>query len=124
MYNIGKASSPVLVILVTLCNGFLAYQTKDDTSLVHGLVSSSTLYATAALWILCIILFTVLYMEPVVNLKLLELGSQVEKGVKAKDLGTNEKDVREMLARWKGLNFVRAAIVGSGALLTASATFY
>lgn len=85
-------------------------------------MSPFALYAAATLCVPCIVPYTVLYMEPVVNRKLLELGTKAEKGAKAEDLRADEEDVRERLMRWKGMNFVRAALVGAGALLAAIAT--
>ena len=41
--------------------------------------------------------------------------------MRATELGTSEKEIRELFMRWKGMNFVRAAIVGAGALLSAVA---
>lgn len=123
MYNIGKSTSPFIAIMVTACNGFSAYRSKDDTSLVFGLVSPFSLYLAATICVPCIIPYTLLYMEPTVNMKLIDMGTKVEKGARAKDLGMSEEDIRKMLVRWKGMNFVRAAIVGTGALLTAIASF-
>jgi hypothetical protein len=61
-------------------------------------------------------------MEPAVNKMLLELGDRAEKGGEAAELRADEKDIREKLVRWRGMNFVRAAVVGVGALLAAIAT--
>ncbi|KAF2024554.1 hypothetical protein EK21DRAFT_104576 [Setomelanomma holmii] len=122
MYNIGKSTSPLFAVIVTMCNGFSAYHSKDSTSLVLRSVSPFALYLAATMCVPCIIPYTVLYMEPTVNVKLLDMGAKAEKGAKARDLGTSEKDIRDMLVRWKGMNFIRAAIVGTGALLTGIAT--
>ena len=121
MYNIGKSISPPIAIAVALCNGFAAYQSRNDSHLVGGLVSPSALYVAAALCIPCIVPYTELYMHPQVNRKLLAMGAKAEKGAKAEELGTSEKEIREMFARWKGMNFIRAAFVGAGALLAAVA---
>ncbi|KAI8934144.1 hypothetical protein NX059_008899 [Plenodomus lindquistii] len=123
MYNIGKSASPPFAILVTICNGFSTYHSKHKTSLVFGSISPFPLYMAATLLVPCIIPYTLLYMEPTVNKKLVGMGDQVEKGAKAKDLDWSEADIRAMLVRWRGMNFTRAAIVGAGALLTAVATF-
>jgi len=85
-------------------------------------VSPFALYEAAALCIWCIVPYTVLHMEPRVNTKLLHMGDKAEKGMRAMKLGTSEKEIRELFIRWKGMNFVRAAIVGTGALLSAVAT--
>ncbi|KAF2847112.1 hypothetical protein T440DRAFT_481946 [Plenodomus tracheiphilus IPT5] len=111
MYNIGKSTSPLIAIIVTMCNGFSAYHSKDSTSLILGSVSPFALYLAATLCVPCIIPYTLLYMEPSVNVRLLDMGARVEKGAKSKDLGLSEKDIRNMLIRWKGMNFVRAAII-------------
>ncbi len=66
--------------------------------------------------------YTVLHMEPRVNVKLLDMGDKAEKGMRATELGTSEREIKEQFMRWKGMNFVRAAIVGAGALLSAVAT--
>jgi len=47
----------------------------------------------------------------------------VEQGTKAKDLGVSDEEVRVMLKRWKGMNLVRAALVATGAALSAVASF-
>lgn len=122
MYNIGKSTSPFIAIAVTLCNGFSAYQSRRSSRLVGGVLSPFALYVAAALCVPCIVPYTVLYMEPVVNRQLLDLGAKAEKGVKVEGFGTDEKDIRENLMRWREMNFVRAAIVGVGALLAAVAT--
>jgi len=122
MYNIGKSSSPLIAITATLCNGYSAYRFKDDTTLVGGIVSPFALYLAATICVPCIIPYTVLYMEPKVNKKLLTLGAMVEKGAKASELGVSEAEIRGLLIRWKGMNFVRAGLVALGALLTAVAT--
>lgn len=51
------------------------------------------------------------------------MGAMVEGGAGAKDLGASEEEIRGMLVRWRGMNFVRAGLVGVGALLAATATF-
>ena len=123
MYNIGKTSSPPLAIATTLCNGFSAYQSRSSKDAVlGGWASPFGLYVAAALSVMAIVPFTLLYMEPAVNRKLLGLGSRASRRVKAEHLGASEEDVRLLLIRWKGLNFVRAALAGLGALLAAVAT--
>lgn len=122
MYNIGKSTSPLFAISVTICNIYSAYRSKDEPWLEKGMISSFRLYVAAAILVPCIIPYTLLYMEPTVNTKLLKLGEKVEKGSKAKDLGVNVEDVRTMLVRWKSMNFVRAGIVGLGAILAAAAS--
>lgn len=124
MYNIGKASSPYLAVAATLCNGFSAYRARSDgrsSSATIGM-SSCALFLAAAVSVVAIVPFTLLYMEPVVNRRLLDLGSQASRGVKAEQLGVNEETVREMMELWKRLNFVRAAFVGFGALAAAVAS--
>jgi len=122
MYNIGKSSSPLIAITATICNGYSAYRFKDDATLVGGIISPFSLYLAATICVPCIIPYTVLYMEPKVNKKLLTLGAMVEKGAKANELGVSEAEIRGLLIRWKGMNFVRAGLVALGALLTAVAT--
>jgi Domain of unknown function (DUF1772) len=121
MYNIGKSTSPLIAIAVTLCNGFSAYHSRTDPRLIGGLTSPFALYVAAALCIPCIIPFTVLYMDPTVNNKLLALGDRVEKGGNTSDLGISEVEIRLSFGRWRGMNFVRAVVVGVGALLAAVA---
>jgi hypothetical protein len=123
MYNIGKATSPLIAITVTLCNGYSAYCSRDDTSLIGDVASPFALYTAAAICVPSIVPYTLLYMEPTVNRRLLALGARVEEGAKAKDLGVGDEEVRNMLKRWKGMNFVRAALVATGAVLSAIATF-
>ncbi|KAJ5026883.1 hypothetical protein J3E72DRAFT_243284 [Bipolaris maydis] len=123
MYNIGKATSPLVAITVTLCNGYSAYCSRNDTNLVGNVASPFTLYAAAAIFVPLIVPYTLLYMEPQVNKRLLTLGGMVEQGTKAKDLGVSDEEVRVMLKRWKGMNFVRAALVALGAVLSAVASF-
>lgn len=123
MYNIGKATSPLIAITVTICNGYSAYCSRADTHLIGDNVSRFALYTAAAICVPSIVPYTLLYMEPTVNSKLLALGAKVEKGAKAKDLGVSEQEVRGMLKRWRGMNFVRAALVAAGAVLAAVATF-
>ena len=53
---------------------------------------------------------------------MIAMAGKVEKGGKAEGLGASEREVRELLGRWKGMNFVRAGLVGMGALLAAVAT--
>jgi hypothetical protein len=122
MYNIGKSTSPPIAIAVTLCNVFSACQSRTSSRLVGGVVSPFTLFVAAALCVPCIVPYTLLYMEPAVNKMLLELGDRAEKGGEAAELRADEKDIREKLVRWRGMNFVRAAVVGVGALLAAIAT--
>lgn len=121
MYGIGKSSSPPIAIAATLCNGFSAYHFRGKSLLIGGFVSPYALYVAAAVSVMCIVPYTVLYMEPAVNRMLLDLGSHVGKGVKIEHLGVSERDVRKALIRWKGLNFVRAALVGMGCLFAAVA---
>ncbi|EDU45233.1 repeatfamily protein [Pyrenophora tritici-repentis] len=123
MYNIGKSTSPLIAITATLCNGYSAYRFKNDTALVGGVVSPYALYLASTVVVPLIIPYTILYMEPKVNRKLLSLGAMVEKGAKASDFNVSEAEIRGLLVRWKGMNFVRAGLVGLGALLTAAATF-
>lgn len=122
MYNIGKSTSPPLAIAVTICNLYSAYRSKGETDIEQGIISPFRLYLAAAILIPCIIPYTLLYMEPTVNEKLISLGAKVEKGSNANDLGVSHDEVRAMLMRWKTMNFVRAGIVGIGAILTATAT--
>lgn len=119
MYNIGKSTSPFIAITVTLCNAYSAYRSKDA---VGAVVSPFVYYLAATLCVPCIVPYTLLFMEPMVNRKLLSLGSMAEHGVKAEGFSSEEDDVREKLIRWKGMNFVRAGIVGVGALLAALGT--
>ncbi|USP77348.1 hypothetical protein yc1106_04622 [Curvularia clavata] len=123
MYNIGKATSPLVAITVTICNGYSAYCAKDSTDLIGNLISPFALYTAATVCVPSIVPYTLLYMEPAVNKKLLTLGGMVENGTKAKDLGVGDEEVRSMLKRWKGMNFVRATLVATGAVLSALATF-
>lgn len=60
-------------------------------------------------------------MEPLVNKELLALGALVEDGAKIDQTSVQWRDVRTKMVRWRGMNFVRATIVGIGALLTAVA---
>lgn len=122
MYNIGKTYSPSLAVATTLCNGFSAYQSRSKDAVIGGLASPFALYVAAAISVMAIVPFTLLYMEPAVNRKLLGLGSHTSRGVKAEHLGASEEDVMKLLIRWKRLNFVRAALAGLGALLAAVAT--
>jgi hypothetical protein len=117
MYEIGKKTSPPITLVVTLCNAFCAYQAKSKSELIGGAVSPFALHVTAALCLPCIAPFTLLYMGPVVNARLLELGAKVEKGIKVQKLGASEEEVRELMAVWKRLNFVRAAVAGAAAVL-------
>ena len=71
---------------------------------------------------MAVVSFTLIYMELAVDRKSLGLGSRAGGRVKAERLGASEEDVRKLLIRWKGLNFVRAALAGLGALLAAVAT--
>lgn len=114
MYNIGKSTSPLIAISVTLCNAYSAYESKDA---IGGVLSPFIYYLAATLCVPCIVPYTLLVMEPMVNKRLLTLGSMAERGVKAEGFTSEEDDVREKLIRWKAMNFVRAAIVGVGALL-------
>ena len=122
MYNIGKTSSPPLALTATICNAFSAYRSRGSSELIAGIASPLALYVAAAVSVMAIVPFTLLYMEPAVNRKLLGLGSQANKGVKAEQLGVGEADVKKMLVQWRGLNFVRAALAGLGALLAVVAT--
>lgn len=121
MYGIGKLSSPPIAIAATVCNGFSAYQFRSNSVLVGGLVSPFALYVAAAVSVVCIVPYTLLYMESAVNRMLLDLGGEVSKGIKAELLGVSERDIKRALIRWKGLNFVRAALVGMGSLFAAVA---
>ena len=121
MYAIGKKSSPPIAIAATVCNGFCAYQSRGKSILIGGLVSQFAMYVAAAVSVMCIVPYTILYMEPAVNRMLLDLGSQVGKGVKAELLGVRERDIKKALIRWKGLNFVRAVLAGMGTLFAAVA---
>lgn len=123
MYNIGKSTSPLIAITVTICNGYSAYLARNSTEIIGELVSPFALYAAAAVCVPCIVPYTLLYMEPTVNKELLILGAKIEKGAKSQDLNVSEKKVRGMLKRWRGMNFVRATLVATGAFLSAVATF-
>lgn len=90
--------------------------------MVLGRLSPFGMYLAAAICIPLIIPYTLLYMEPQVNAKLLKMGAMVEGGAKAQDLGASEKEIRGMLVRWRGMNSMRATLVGLGALLSAIAT--
>lgn len=122
MYNIGKTSSPPLAITAAICSGFSAYEVRSKHRTILGLASPFALYVAAAVSVVAIVPFTLLYMEPAVNRKLLVLGSRASKGVKAEHLGTSEAEVRQLLSQWKALNFVRATLAALSALLAAVAT--
>lgn len=123
MYNIGKATAPPIAITTALCHGLLAYHKKDSTRLVAGAVSPLLLHVLAAACVVCIVPFTLLYMDPTVNNKLLHLGAQVERGVRPKELMTEEGSIRHALLRWRGLNLIRALAVAGGALFGMLAVF-
>lgn len=114
MYNIGKSTSPPLALSVALSNGFLAYSARNNAQPV-------ILHTIAAVCVMCIVPFTLLYMDPKVNNTLLDLGEKAERLGKKAVGHVSEAEVRGLLWRWRGLNFVRAAVVAVSALLAAVA---
>ena len=122
MYNIGKTTSPPLAIASALCHGYLAYHFQASEPAVDRMVSPFLLYASAATCVLSIVPFTLLYIDPAVNNKLLRLGGQVENGSRPKELELEEAWLRQSLVRWRKLNFMRSAAVICGALFAAAAT--
>lgn len=118
MYNIGKATSPAIALSVALCNGLLAYTASNETV---GAVPKVVLHTVAAMCVMCIVPFTLLYMDPKVNNTLLDLGAKAEKMGKQATSHVSEAEVKELLWRWRNLNFSRAALVGISALLAAVA---
>lgn len=118
MYTIGKSTSPLIAITATLCNAYSAYQSRHSG---NGVFSSFNLYLAAALCVPCIVPFTLLVMEPLVNKDLLRLGTMVETGLKIDESSDEWTNVRSKLIRWKGMNLVRSTIVGVGAIISALA---
>ena len=123
MYNIGKSTSPLVAMSVAICNGFSAYRCRPKSRLVKGLASPFALCVAAALCVLCIIQYMVLHKELRANAKLLNMCDKAEIGMRATELETREKEMRKLFMRWKGMNFIQAAIVGAGALLSSVATW-
>ncbi|CZT15473.1 uncharacterized protein RCC_12329 [Ramularia collo-cygni] len=125
MYNKGKSTSPLIVVAATLCNAYSAYRSSGSSvELVGGVVSPFALYVTAAVCLPAIIPFTLLVMEPGVNRELIRLGTLSEKGMELNRIKLMEHDIQAMLVSWKGLNYVRAALVGAGALISGLATWH
>ena len=79
------------------------------------------LYAVAAVAIPSIMPFTIAVMNPRANLRLMVLADQAEQRGKGKEVGVSEGEVRQLLKKWTGLNYVRAVAVGTGAVLGAVA---
>ncbi|TKA77770.1 hypothetical protein B0A55_04681 [Friedmanniomyces simplex] len=123
-YNIGKASAPPFAITSAACFAYLAYAFRHAISKPNamGLKSPMVLYAVAAVAIPCIVPFTILVMNPRANLRLIALAGEAEQAGKGKTVGTSEGEVRQLLRTWTAMNYVRAVVVGAGAVLGAVAT--
>jgi hypothetical protein len=109
----------LIAITVTLSNAYCAHH---SSTLNNEVVSCFNLYLAAALCVPCIVPYTLLVMEPLVNKKLLSLGGLVESGGKIDESSMEWRDLGVNFVRWRAMNFVRAAIVGAGAILSALAT--
>lgn len=124
MYNKGKTTSPKFVVVATLCNALLAYQSSGEGPLIGGVVSPFALYVAAAICLPSIIPYTLLVMEPGVNRELIRLGTLAENGLELDRIKLREHEVHTMLTSWKGMNYVRATAVVVGALLSAVASWH
>ncbi|KAK5119503.1 hypothetical protein LTR85_007603 [Meristemomyces frigidus] len=121
-FNIGKASAPPFAVTCAACFGFLAYSARALPRSRTLPVSPFALYTAAALAIPAIVPYTLIVMEPAANRKLMHMAKTAEAGPSGTDLGASDADVQELLRKWKGMNLVRAAFVGTGAVLGAVAS--
>nr|POE93626.1 putative mitochondrial membrane protein [Quercus suber] len=120
LYYTGRANMPPLAILSATCFGFLAYSTRRSPKRRFGL-SQSSFYLTAAVLLPMIVPFTVLIMEPGPNKPLLAWAAEAEAVAAGTVLAVQRSEVQRELGVWIGMNYVRAGLVGTGALLGAAA---
>jgi len=85
-------------------------------------VSPYALYVAATLATPAVVPYTLLIMEPAANRKLMAMANAVEAGTTKNHLAINEARVVAWLRKWKSMNYVRAGLVGTGALLGAVAS--
>lgn len=76
------------------------------------------LYAAAAVIMPTIVPFTLGVMKPTNDMLMTKAGA----GGKASDSSSESANVEALLEKWKKMNYVRAFVVGTGALLAATAT--
>ena len=118
-YKLGKAAAPPFAIMSAACFGYLAYVARRSPPAPESWVPRWVLYAVAAVAVPSIVPYTLAVMEPVANLRLLALAEQ---SAKREVLSAGEGEVQRLLGIWKGMNYVRAILVGAGAMLGAVAT--
>lgn len=85
-------------------------------------MSRAALYATAAVAVPLIVPYTLLFMGPAVNHKLLSIAAVADQGKKGADVGISEGELKQVMRKWKSMNYNRAAFVALGSLLGAIAT--
>ncbi|KAK3617112.1 hypothetical protein LTR56_025518 [Elasticomyces elasticus] len=120
-YALGKAIAPPLAITSAACFGYMSYASRQALPLQSSeLGSPMLLYAIAAALIPCIIPYTLSVMDPGANNRLKLLAKEAERS--SKSMESIKDEVQELLGIWAGMNYVRAAAVGAGAVLGAIAT--
>lgn len=91
--------------------------------MIGGIVSTFSLRVAALVCVPLIIPYTLLVMEPGVNRELIRMGTLAEKGTELHRIKLKEHEIQATLASWKGMNYVRATVVGVGALISGLATW-
>ncbi|KAK3116479.1 hypothetical protein LTR53_003143 [Teratosphaeriaceae sp. CCFEE 6253] len=121
IFERGAAAAPPFAGLSAACFGYLAYvsRTASAGSSLPGSLTPAMLYATAACIIPSIVPFTLMIMHPAANLRLLELAGE---GFQSEVVSAAEGEVQQLFRKWSMLNYVRAAMAGSGAVLGMAAT--
>lgn len=122
-FDIGKVTAPPLALTSAACFGYLVYATRHAVSQSHamGIRSPMVLYAVATVAIPSIVPYTIAIMNPT-NVRLIALAREAEVKGKGNEIGATEGEVQKLLTKWAGMNYVRAVVVGTGAVLGAVAS--
>jgi len=116
-YHLGKATGPPIAVTCALCFGYLAVQSRDRQGLFPSMSFDPTspwaLYTAAAVAVPSIVPFTLTMMAPTNN-------KLIEAAAKPSILTVNE--TRELLSKWKALNYQRQMLGIVAAALGAIAT--
>jgi hypothetical protein len=115
-YDLGKGVAPPFALLSAGSFAYLAYATRS-------FAARSNRYVVAAVLVTSIIPYTIAIMAPGANNRLTDLAAESEAGKRGEvKLSASQEEVRELFSKWKNMNYVRAALTGSAALIGGFAT--
>lgn len=118
LYKIGASTAPPLAFATAIATGYLASCSYVSGAGVFDQSAKFYLYAAATVLAPSIAPWTLTAMVPTNN-ALTALGKASEAEVEKR-----KGDLLQLLRRWRGLNLVRAALVGLGAVSTIAAVVW